>query len=199
MKWARNLDTVMTRSMSAEAMLRAATYGLLGRFRYQGSDCRFGRGLVVRGGDHIRIGSGVVLTDHSWLNAVVKADDQSIVISVGDRASLGRRCVISAAESVIIEPEAMIAPGVFITDHLHAFEDADTSIMLQPGLVRVAPVVVRRGAWIGYNVAVMPGVVIGRNAVVGANSVVTHDIPDHAVSAGNPARLLRMRAGRADL
>jgi acetyltransferase-like isoleucine patch superfamily enzyme len=52
-------------------------------------------------------------------------------------------------------------------------------------------VVVRRGAWIGANAVLLPGVEVGRNAVVGAGAVVTRDVPAHSVAAGNPARVIR--------
>jgi acetyltransferase-like isoleucine patch superfamily enzyme len=54
------------------------------------------------------------------------------------------------------------------------------------------PVLIKRGAWLGQNVVVCPGVTIGRGAVVGANSVVNQDLPDHCVAAGAPARVLKL-------
>ncbi len=59
------------------------------------------------------------------------------------------------------------------------------------GLRDVAEVRIGAGAWLGQNVVVMPGVTIGCNAVIGANSVVTSDVPDHSVAVGAPARLIR--------
>ena len=63
--------------------------------------------------------------------------------------------------------------------------------MMDQGIASVAPVVIREGAWLGQGVVVCPGVTIGRNAVIGANSVVRHDVPDRCVAAGVPARVIR--------
>ncbi|WP_374196209.1 DapH/DapD/GlmU-related protein [Agromyces sp. ISL-38] len=97
---------------------------------------------------------------------------------------------ISAVSSVIIEDGVAIARGVYISDHAHGFDRPDVFIRDQP-LDRVAPVRIGRGAWLGQNVVVMPGVTIGAGAVVGANSVVRDDVPPRCVVAGTPARLIR--------
>ena len=83
-----------------------------------------------------------------------------------------------------------IARGVYISDHSHGFSHPNIPVRDQP-LDRVAPVVIERGAWLGQNVVVMPGVTIGAGTVIGANSVVTRDIPPRVVAAGTPARVLR--------
>ena len=53
------------------------------------------------------------------------------------------------------------------------------------------PVLVKQGAWIGAGATILPGVTVGKNAIVGAASVVTHDVPDYAVVVGNPARVIK--------
>jgi acetyltransferase-like isoleucine patch superfamily enzyme len=63
--------------------------------------------------------------------------------------------------------------------------------IIDQGIDRVAPVVIEDGAWLGENVVVCPGVTIGRGAVVGANSVVLHDVPARSVAVGAPARVRR--------
>ena len=83
-----------------------------------------------------------------------------------------------------------LARGVYISDHTHGFDDPDIPIRDQP-LARVAPVRIGRGAWLGQNVVVMPGVTIGAGTVVGANAVVTSDLPPRCVAVGAPARVLR--------
>ena len=54
------------------------------------------------------------------------------------------------------------------------------------------PVLIRKGAWIGAGVTILPGVCIGKHAIVGAASVVTKDVPDYAVAVGNPAKVVKM-------
>ena len=68
----------------------------------------------------------------------------------------------------------------------------DVPIMLQGGIERKL-VVIGNDVWIGTRVIIMPGVHIGNHVIIGANSVVTHDIPDYSVAAGSPARVVRKR------
>jgi acetyltransferase-like isoleucine patch superfamily enzyme len=84
----------------------------------------------------------------------------------------------------------LLARGVYVSDHSHAFEDRSLPVLDQ-GVDRVAPVEIGDGAWLGENVVVCPGVSIGAGAVIGANSVVTRDVPSHAVAVGAPARVVR--------
>jgi len=86
--------------------------------------------------------------------------------------------------------DVLLARGVYVADHAHAFEDPRCPVLAQ-GIDRLSPVEIADGAWLGEHVVVCPGVRIGRGAVVGANSVVTADVPDRCVAAGAPARILR--------
>jgi acetyltransferase-like isoleucine patch superfamily enzyme len=97
--------------------------------------------------------------------------------------------VLSAAESVRLGDRVLLARGVYVSDHSHAFEDTSRAVLDQ-GITRIEPVEVCDGAWLGENVVVCPGVRIGRGAVVGANSVVLNDVPDHCVAVGAPARIV---------
>lgn len=157
----------------------------------------FGRGsrilLPFRTGnpDLISIGKGVIIGPGSWLMSPQRSHPAP-VIELHDRARINQTS-ITAVQSVVIEEGVDIARGCYITDHSHGFDDPDTFIRDQP-LVRIAPVRICRGAWLGQNVVVLPGVTIGENAVVGANSVVREDVPPRAVVAGVPARVIRQPA-----
>lgn len=83
-----------------------------------------------------------------------------------------------------------MARYVYISDHSHAHASVKEAIKDQ-GIAKVSPVRICEGAWLGQSVVVCPGVTIGRNAVVGANSVVKHDVPDFCVAAGAPAKVIR--------
>ncbi|MCS0498042.1 acyltransferase [Protaetiibacter mangrovi] len=141
--------------------------------------------------DLISIGSGVIIGPGSWLMSPERSHPAP-VIELRDRSRINQTS-ITAVQSVIIEEGVDIARGCYITDHSHGFDDPDAFIRDQP-LVRVAPVRICRGAWLGQNVVVLPGVTIGENAVVGANSVVREDVPPRAVVAGVPARVIRQLA-----
>ncbi|NRW82134.1 acetyltransferase-like isoleucine patch superfamily enzyme [Clostridium beijerinckii] len=81
----------------------------------------------------------------------------------------------------------MIAPNVTITPTGHPV-DPD---LRRPGTQFSIPVRIGNNVWIGSNAVILPGVTIGDNSVIGAGSVVTHDIPENVVAVGNPCRVLR--------
>ncbi|WP_285135963.1 acyltransferase [Microbacterium sp. lyk4-40-TSB-66] len=134
------------------------------------------------------VGRDVLIGPSSWF-MVPRLDAAGPVIHIGDRVRMNQTS-ITAVEEVIVEDAVALARGVYISDHTHGFDDPDIPIRDQP-LSRVAPVRIGRGAWLGQNVVVMPGVTIGAGTVVGANAVVTSDLPPRCVAVGAPARVLR--------
>jgi lipopolysaccharide O-acetyltransferase len=113
-----------------------------------------------------------------------------VALEIGDGTTIAGTCVLSAVEHVRLGKGVLFARNVYVADHAHAFEDTSRAVLDQ-GVTDVRPVEICDGAWLGQNVVVCPGVRIGRGAVVGANSVVRDDVPDHAVAVGAPARVVR--------
>ena len=111
-------------------------------------------------------------------------------LEIGSGTSMAGACVISVVCSIVIEEDVLMARNVYISDHIHRYSDRNRPIVLQ-GVDKIRPVRIRRGAWLGQNVVVCPGVTIGENAVIGANSVVNSDIPAFAVAVGAPARVVK--------
>ena len=111
-------------------------------------------------------------------------------IEIGDRTSIAGYCVLSAAVRVSIGRGVLFARNVYIADHRHGFQLADRAILDQP-LEDLRAVVVEDDAWLGQNVVLLPGVTVGRGAVVGANSVIREDVPPRCVVAGAPGRVVR--------
>lgn len=104
----------------------------------------------------------------------------------------------NVASQIIIEDFVLIGSGVHIYVSNHNFSDPSTAIFFQ-GHDEVKPVQLSYGCWIGANSIILPGVTIGRNAVIGAGSVVTKSVPDYAVAAGNPAKILRIMVPEATI
>lgn len=111
-------------------------------------------------------------------------------IEIGDRVTATSGLQITAFERVTVEDDVLFAGNVFIADGTHAMARGDVAYKYQ-GIERIAPVHVERGAWIGQNVMLMPGVRIGAFAVIGANSVVRDDVPGGCVAVGTPAAVIR--------
>ena len=147
----------------------------------------------LNGVERIAVGSDVFVGAGSWLQVLDEAT-VDVALTLGDGTSIAGSCVLSAVQSVTLGRKVLMARNVYIADHRHAFADSAEAVLDQ-GVTEVAPVEICDGAWLGQNVVVGPGVRIGRGAVVGANSVVLQDVPDHAVAVGAPARVLdRSRA-----
>lgn len=113
--------------------------------------------------------------------------DRALVI--GDRCVIGTRSTLTAHESITIGDDVWFGQDVFVSDASHGYQDPDVPIGDQLG--RHQPVSIGSGSWIGHGAIVLPGTTIGRNVVVGAGSVVRGEVPDHAVVAGVPARVVR--------
>jgi acetyltransferase-like isoleucine patch superfamily enzyme len=146
--------------------------------------------LRLSGEERISIGDRVFIGSGSWLQAIPANGSTSIAISIGSGASIAGACVISAVQSVVIEEDVLLARNVYISDHIHRYADSGTPILAQ-GVDKIIPVLIKRGAWLGQNVVVCPGVTIGEGTVIGANSVVNSDIPEYSVAAGTPARVVK--------
>lgn len=127
--------------------------------------------------------------EHAWLNAKDDRRDGQPTLRIGDGSYIGHYCQINAWREVSIGKDVLIADRVFISDADHTYDDVNVPIKLQ-GDAFAGAVILTDGCWVGIGAVILPGVVIGRNAVIGANSVVTHDVPDFAVVGGSPARLL---------
>ena len=110
------------------------------------------------------------------------------VIRFGDRVTATAQLQVFAQRSVTIGDDAMFATNVYINDGSHGYATADVPYKYQP-IERIAPVTIGNGCWIGQNVVIMPGVTIGDHALIGANSVVTRDVPPRTIAAGAPARV----------
>jgi len=141
----------------------------------------------------VKIGDSVILDRDSWLNIPTIPASMDPVILIGDYCRLGRRCVISAKNRIDIERNVIFGPSALVMDHNHSFEDV-TAPISQQGVTPGGTIRIEEGSWIGYGAAVVCNqgeLVIGRNSVIGANSVLTRSVPPNSVVTGNPARVVK--------
>jgi acetyltransferase-like isoleucine patch superfamily enzyme len=133
----------------------------------------------------LEIGPGVLLEPGVWITAPGAA---RVRIGAGSFLNLG--VMVAAAELVEIGEHCMFANGCFVTDASHRFDDPDKPVTWQ-GFTSKGPTRIGDNVWCGANVVVTSGVTVGERCVIGANSVVTDDIPAFSIAAGAPARVLR--------
>lgn len=114
-------------------------------------------------------------------------------ITIGNHVSMMENCQVSCCSKVSIGDGVLFGANVFVTDNFHGNNSLDQLCMPpinRPLDVR-GEVIIGNNVWVGRNVCIMPGVHIGDGAVIGANSVVTHDVPAYCVAVGAPARVVK--------
>jgi len=148
-------------------------------------------------GSNVKLGEGVKLSKFINLYGCQIGDDTKIgaFVEIQKNASVGRRCKVSShtfvCEGVTIEDNVFIGHGVmFINDSYPRATTQDGGLQTERDW-HVETTIVKRGASIGSGATILSKVTIGENAIVGAGSVVTRDVPPNVIVAGNPARVLR--------
>jgi len=141
---------------------------------------------------YIHIGSQTMIGEHVALSAGMMPGQVCLtdpVVRIGDRCLIGRGSGIVGHLSIDIGNDVWTGHHVYITDQSHGYEDVSLPISLQSQ--PESPVVIGDGSWLGHGVVVLPGAKIGKHVAVGANSVVTGELPDFCVAVGAPARVIR--------
>lgn len=158
-----------------------------------GPGALFSRADRLRNPSHIFIGPKAMIAHGARFDITHDASGQQYdgEIHIGEGTIIEPRVHIAAATKLTIGRHVLFASNVFVTDHDHGFLDPNLPVSHQPLIV--APTRVEDWAWLGENAVILKGVTIGRGAVIGANSVVTRDIPPFAIAAGVPARVIGMR------
>lgn len=160
-----------------------------------GSNCKFSgfswlhEPKLMRFGNNVTIGKNVVIE----LYKQYRTQKFDPVFKVGDNSSFGDDGHITCVNKIIIGNNVVIGRKVFITDNSHGKSDRN-NLELNPFqrlLETKGPVIIEDYAWIGEMVCIMPGVTIGKGSIIGANAVVTKNIPPYCVAAGNPAHIVK--------
>ena len=176
-KYARLALRYLRRRLFTLAGWRWETTGLL--FLGRRLEIQIGRRGRVRFGRFVWIGDGTKIRCHEG------------EVVIGDKTVIGQECTISAYQHVRIGEQCVIADRAMFIDFDHNMAETERPIRLQ-GIYK-RDVDLGSNVWIGYGACILRGATVGDNAIVGTSSVVTKDVPDNAVVAGSPARLLRMR------
>lgn len=176
-KYARLAFRWMWRRWLTSAGRRWRTDGML--FLGPHLQLQTGRTGQIRFGRFVWIGHGSKIRCHEG------------AVEIGAKTVIGQDCTISAYQRVSIGQQCVIADRVMFIDFDHNVADPEQPIRMQ-GIYK-RDVVVGSNVWIGYGAQILRGVTVGDNAIIGASSVVTRDIPANSVAAGSPARVIRTR------
>lgn len=112
-------------------------------------------------------------------------------IDIGNNVSINNNTHITAHVLISIGDNTLIAEGVGIRDHDHRFSSIAINIREQGYSSK--PIIICPGVWIGRNSSILKGVTIGEGAIIGANSVVTRDVPPYSINVGSPSKVIRFR------
>lgn len=148
--------------------------------------------------DNVLIGDGVIIFHPELVNLYgCRIGDQTRIgafVEIQKNAVVGRRCKVSShtfiCEGVLIEDEVFIGHGVMFTNDLYPRATNEDGALQADADWTVIPTTVKRRASIGSNATIIAGVTIGEGSLIGAGAVVTRDVPDYAIVAGVPARIV---------
>jgi acetyltransferase-like isoleucine patch superfamily enzyme len=167
-----------------DALMRRAIWRAVARSF--GHGVRIGANVGFKHLETFEIGTGVFIGAGAYLQGRFDG-----TCRIGDQVWIGPQAYFDARD-LVLEDFVGWGPGAKVLGSEHTGFPADVPI-IQTDLI-IKPVVVRKGADIGTGAVLLPGVTVGEGAIVGAGAVVTHDVPDFAIVAGVPARVLRFRS-----
>ena len=166
-------------------------------FQCTGKDILIGRSFHLRGGKHIIVGDNLFIDYFCTLTAWDSYGTEKLYpeIRVGNNCHIGEYNHITSTNKIIIGDGLLTGRWVTITDNSHG--KTDYISLQEPPIERKiyskGPVIIGKNVWIGDKATLLPGVTIGDGAVIGANAVVSKDVPPFCVVAGNPAMIKAIR------
>lgn len=143
-------------------------------------------------GKHVTLDSSrgeKMIIGKSYIGDYAKLHTAGGILRIGDNVTIGSFGFINAAGNVTLEDNVLCADKVNIVAENHGYFDITKPIREQP--CTKGEIVIGEGSWLGINVTILAGTVIGKNCVVGANSVVKGKFDNYCVIAGNPARVIK--------
>lgn len=171
--------------MTGKQFVGKVIYNTIGK-RLPVSDGRFNWGSKK-----IRAFCGKLILNHCGTNVnIEKGARFDSQVSLGNNSGIGINAFISA--HVTIGNDVMMGPDCMIFTSNHGSSDLSAPMWQQP-FTEPKPVVIEDDVWIGTRVVILPGVHVGTGSIIGASSVVTHNVDPYSVVAGNPAKLIRYR------
>ncbi len=149
----------------------------------------FGTDVQILGVANLEIGEGSCIGDHSWLNVCVR--DDRIRMRIGRAVLVGRHSMVSTGGYLEIGDFCLFGPRVSVVDADHGFADITRPYVEQPPTLGRS-IVLEDNCWLGVGAVVAGNLTVGRGSVIGANSLVTKDVPPFSVVVGHPGRIAKM-------
>ena len=187
-----------------------------GLFKSTGSGIILGKGLVLRHPKKVTLGDRVAIDDYVLIDASGAGDEgiqlgNDVIISrncviqgkiggisIGQKTDLGCNTILSSSGGISIGSSVLIAGNCYIGGGRYITDRLDIP-MMQQGVFTRGKIIIQDDVWLGASSVVLDGVKIGKGCIIGAGSVVTKDLPDYAIAAGVPAKIIKMRTEANDV
>lgn len=168
---------------------------IMTKFKKVGKNISIGKDNIIKNPNYIEIGDNFCALDRfrieAWDSYFGQKFEPKIVI--GNNVNFNTDIHIGCINSITIGNNCLFGSRIYITDHSHG-DTSDGMIEMLPlerPLISKGAVVIENNVWVGEGVVIMPGITIGENSIIGANSVVTKDVPKNTVVGGVPAKILK--------
>lgn len=172
-------------------MIKAAVKSFIGKIQAKRFQVQAGKNVYIGKHCDLKGKSNIVLEDGVTVRPYAQIWSGGGTVRIGRGSEIGERCRISIANSLEIGEKVLLSPNVYITDCDHEYRDVNVPVIDQGIVQRGQRVSIGDGSYIGINAVIVGNVKIGKHCVIGANSVVTKDVPDFCVAVGGPAKILR--------
>lgn len=162
------------------------------KFLFLGKGVKAEGNVTVNRPDKVWLGDKVTLRQNACLAQTKGREEQKLRIKIADRSFVGRNSMLESFNQIILEEDVMLGPFVYISDSRHEYDNPFIPIRYQGFQSFENVLTIKRGAWIGAGAIILGDITIGCGSVIGANSVVSVDIPSHCVVMGHPARIYKI-------
>lgn len=172
-------------------MVKVAVKSFIGKIRAKRFQVQAGKNVYIGNHCALKGKSNIVLEDSVTVRPYTQIWSGGGTVRIGKESEIGERCRISIANSLEIGKKVLFSPNVYITDCDHEYRNVDIPIIDQGIVQKGQKVSIGDGSYVGINAVIVGNVKIGKHCVIGANSVVTKDVPDYCVAVGSPTRVIK--------
>lgn len=172
-------------------MLKAVVKSFIGKVHAKRFQVQAGKNVYIGKHCALKGKSNIVLDDGVTVRPYAQIWSGGGTVRIGRGSEIGERYRISIANSLEIGEKVLLSPNVYITDCDHEYRNIDVPVIEQGIVQKGQAVSIGDGSYIGINTVIVGNVKIGKHCVIGANSVVTKDVPDYSVAVGIPARVIK--------
>lgn len=172
------------------------SYAHAKKFKKFGKGAGIAYNVVLANPRYVSIGNNSTIGDRTVISTCDRHGDERFKpeIVIGNNTCIGAECHITAINKIVFGNGVLLGKKITVTDNSHGACTAD-ELDIAPSkrrLVSKGPVIIEDNVWIGDKATILPGVRIGRGAIIAANAVITTDVPEGCIAGGIPAKIIKV-------